>query len=88
MDPPTPRTIRTPKYFITGFLGFGSPMRGHRATFVKKTCDKVLRSPNPPGGWGGVPQILAKLGNFGFLSETWGNRDSLAKVTKEILNEG
>ena len=60
----------------------------HRATFVKKTCDKVLRSPNPPGGWGGVPQILAKLGNFGFLSETWGNRDSLAKVTKEILNEG
>ena len=25
-DPSTPRTIRTPKYFITGFLGFGSPM--------------------------------------------------------------
>ena len=43
-------------------------MPDHRATFVKKTCDKVLRSPNPPGGWGGVPQILAKLGNFGFLN--------------------
>ena len=41
-----------------------SDVAAHRATFVKKTCDKVLRSPNPPGMVGGCPPDLSVTRKF------------------------
>ena len=59
----------------------------HRPTFVKKTCDKLLRT-EPPRGVGGCPPELSETYDLGeILSEGRKNKVFLAKALREFLTK-